>query len=141
MRRRYLGGDAPMLRHRAHLRFAAMPRAALGALWIAVTLATLSVGFAGAAGAQVCPPGTGLCNDGLCYPLGSQCCSPATGGGACNQGSNCWAGNNTGNFCCPVGSVGYRDGGCAPIGISDYCGSGRFCTRGACCNSGMSCCF
>lgn len=77
-----------------------------------------------------CAFGKILCEDGYCYDLGASCCR---GGGACAAGSNCWAtGSGATSHCCKLGSQGYRDGGCAPIGISDYCGRSTYCMRGRC---------
>src|ERR1700689_1742274 len=85
-------------------------RLALRALCVLLACAILSIGLAGPSRAQECPAGNGLCSDGLCYPLGYQCCN---GGGACSAGNNCWAANS-GNICCPGGTTGTRDGYCAP---------------------------
>jgi hypothetical protein len=73
------------------------------------------------------------CEDGLCYDGGAACCR---GGGACRLGYECWLGNSGGSFCCPTGQVGYKDGGCAPSGISDYCGGGVYCAKGRCTGDG-----
>lgn len=109
-------------------------RWALSALFIVVTLAALSAGFARVAHAQTCDTGYGVCPDNLCYPMGSQCCN---GGGACNAGYNCWRGTSSGNFCCPGGTYGTNDGYCTPNGFQ-YCGGGHYCVTGYCCSSG--CC-
>ena len=111
-------------------------RLALAALCIVVTLAALSIGMADATRAQQCDVGNVLCEDGLCYPLGSQCCR---GGGACNPGNNCWAGSSSTAFCCPGGTNGTADGYCVPIGFQ-YCGRGKYCAAGRCCNGGLGCC-
>ncbi len=95
-----------------------------GALLLAA-LAILSVGSAGVARAD-CGIGQGECDDGLCYPLGAQCCQ---GGGACAAGNNCWGANNGTTFCCRQGDVGFGDGGCAPASTTanSYCGNSRYC--------------
>ncbi len=69
--------------------------------------------------------GAVCCENGAFEP-GSQCCK---GGGACKAGSNCWGGNGP-THCCPAGSVGYKDGGCAPAGADDYCGHSLYCAAG-----------
>lgn len=115
---------------------------ALKGLVAVVMLAALSMAYSGTAYADCngytcsnipnscyAQPGT-CCEDGA-YQLGAQCCQ---GGGACAQGSNCWGSNGGTSICCPAGTQGYQDGGCAPIGISDYCGlqngSTYYCTAG-----------
>ena len=126
-----------MLHHRADLRNSSMFRLALKVLFLLITLAALNISLAGETRAD-CPSGWGLCSDGLCAPIGSQCC---VGGTYCPGGNGCWSGSSGVTFCCRDGSVGYRDGGCAPVG-ADYCGNSRYCSAGAgsCCNGGQSCC-
>ncbi len=116
---------------------------------VVVTLAAFNIGTAGPSHAA-CPPGYGTCpNLDLCYPLNSSCCSDGAyeagseccqGGGACRSGFHCWGGAGVQTICCPEGSVGYKDGGCAPSTASDYCGNNRYCNTGTCCNGGLSCC-
>jgi hypothetical protein len=137
MLKRYRIGDTKMLHHRADLRNSSVFRLALKVLFLLITLAALNISLAGETRAD-CPSGWGLCSDGLCAPIGSQCC---VGGTYCPGGNGCWSGSSGVTFCCRDGSVGYRDGGCAPIG-ADYCGNSRYCSAGAgsCCNGGQSCC-
>ena len=109
-------------------------RLALSAFFILAAVVALNAGLVGVAHAQTCDTGYGLCQDNLCYPMGSQCCN---GGGACNAGYNCWRGTSAGNFCCPGGTYGTNDGYCTPNGFQ-YCGGGHYCVTGYCCSGG--CC-
>ncbi len=101
-------------------------RQARRGLFLLAALAVLSFGASGAARADCGDIGMGECDDGLCYPVGSQCCQ---GGGACAAGNSCWGANNGSTFCCPNGDVGFADGGCAPASTTpqSYCGNGRYC--------------
>lgn len=103
----------------------------LGRRWAWAITVPIALGLYMAGPAQArCAFGKILCEDGYCYDLGASCCR---GGGACAAGSNCWAtGSGATSHCCKLGSQGYRDGGCAPIGISDYCGRSTYCMRGRC---------
>jgi hypothetical protein len=135
----------PTVRSWAGRRDAAVYRFAQS-LFCVFALLTLSIGLAGPTRAD-CYPGYGTC-PGLsgCYPLGSVCCQSGAyqagaqccqGGGACAGGSNCWG---PPNHCCKAGSVGYKDGGCAPATIGDYCGNSNYCPVGETCvyNNGVA---
>jgi len=100
--------------------------------YILGTCFALIIQSASPTGAQSCAPGYKLCADGLCYSLGAQCCAVASGGGACRIGYQCFRDSHNSNFCCQLGHNGYLDRGCAPSGISDYCGQSRYCWRGRC---------
>jgi hypothetical protein len=106
-------------------RGAILLRRALHGLLLVAALAVLNIGSLSVARAD-CNDGYGECSDGLCYPLGAQCCQ---GGGACPAGNNCWGTSNGTNFCCKDGDVGFVDGGCAPASTTanSYCGNGRYC--------------
>jgi hypothetical protein len=144
-------GSTGVGRRSSELRGSSVLRAARNAALVLLTVLGLSLGWAGAARAD-CPPGYGVCpNLNMCWPLGSACCEDAAypagsqccqGGGACQAGFNCWGGGGSTTHCCPGGTVGYKDGGCAPADADDYCGGNRYCASGAgrCCNNGLSCC-
>jgi hypothetical protein len=132
------GGVAETLQSRTEVRDTAVYRFAL-IIFSVFAVLTLSIGFAGPARAD-CSPGYGTC-PGLsgCFPLGSVCCQGGayqpgaqccSGGGACAGGSNCWG---PPLHCCKAGSVGYKDGGCAPASIGDYCGNSKYCPVGETC--------
>src|ERR1051326_3418115 len=106
-----------------------MPKCKLTTLTTLATIAVAALAFLSSSPARAsCGFNQIQCEDGLCYPWGSSCCG---GGGACRAGYECW-GRPGQSHCCRTGQQGYRDGGCAPVGISDYCANSTYCTRGRC---------
>ncbi|KAL4257357.1 hypothetical protein AB1N83_009961 [Pleurotus pulmonarius] len=84
---------------------------------------------------QSCPPGRGLCNDGVCCPLGGRCCG---GGKCCDAGTFCY-----GNGCCGNNETGCGGNKCCPVTYTCCSGGGGCCELGTYCvvvNGRRGCC-